>query len=169
MATEIERKFLVSGHSYRPLAYNSRRITQAYLSCSADATVRLRIIDNIAFITIKSRTSGCCRGEWEYQIPTSDANDIISACNLNDIISKTRYYINFDNHIWEIDEFHGRLNGLVVAEIELSSPNEQFALPQFIDREVTSDPRFFNSNLSTVSDINSLLCTNPNTSSADIQ
>ena len=157
MATEIERKFLVSGNAFRSMAYKTRSITQAYLSTSADATVRLRIIDDKAYLTVKSRTTGCSRGEWEYEIPTTDAIEMISECHISDIIKKTRYYINFENHIWEIDEFAGRLSGLVLAEIELSSPEESFSMPQFIDQEVTSDPRFYNSNLSTISDINTLL------------
>lgn len=149
MAQEIERKYLVTDDTYKAQAVGSRYIVQAYLSTSPDATVRLRVIDDQAFITIKSRTVGSSRGEWEYEIPAADAKEIIDHCNLSNIIAKTRYYVKIENHTWEIDEFEGRLQGLVLAEIELDFPDEQFTTPTFIGEEVTKDPRYYNSNLST--------------------
>lgn len=151
MAKEIERKFLVNDDSYKAMSTSSRHIVQAYLSTSPDATVRLRIIDNKAYLTVKSRNVGCCRGEWEYEIPVADARDMIECCKLQDIIEKTRHYINFDNHLWEIDEFADRFKGLIVAEIELYTPDESFTLPPFIGKEVTGDPRYYNSSLLTLS------------------
>jgi len=147
MAQEIERKYLVGNDSYKPMVVTSRHIVQAYLSTSPDATVRLRIIDTAAYITVKSRTHGCRRGEWEYEIPVEDAREMIERCNLSEIIEKTRHYVDFDGHTWEIDEFGGRLNGLIVAEIELQSADEHFTLPPFIGMEVTDDSRYYNSML----------------------
>lgn len=151
MAQEIERKYLVTNDSYKAQALGNRHIVQAYLSTSPDATVRLRVIDNQAFITIKSRTVGCTRGEWEYEIPVVDAMEMIDRCNISNIIAKTRYYVKIDNHTWEIDEFEGRLQGLVLAEIELTATDEQFTTPSFVGKEVTTDPRYYNSSLSTTS------------------
>lgn len=151
MAKEIERKYLVTDDSYKSMATHSHHIIQTYLSTSPDATVRLRIIDSRAFLTVKSRNKGCCRGEWEYEIPVSDAREMIDSCNIaNNTIEKTRYYIPFDNHTWEIDEFAGRLTGLTVAEIELSTPDAPYTLPPFIGTEVTDDPRYYNSVLTTL-------------------
>lgn len=150
MAKEIERKYLVTDDSYKLMATHSRHIIQTYLSTSPDATVRLRIIDSRAFLTVKSRNKGCCRGEWEYEIPVADARDMIERCNLAQLIEKTRYYIDLDNRTWEIDEFAGRLTGLTVAEIELPTPDATYTLPPFIGTEVTDDPRYYNSNLLTL-------------------
>lgn len=151
MAQEIERKYLVNTDSYKTMAVASRHIVQAYLSTSPDATVRLRIIDLKAYITVKSRTHGFRRGEWEYEIPVEDAREMIEQCNLSEVIEKTRYYVDFDGHTWEIDEFGGRLAGLVLAEIELRSPDEHFTIPPFIGLEVTGDSRYYNSVLTTLS------------------
>lgn len=151
MAQEIERKYLVCTDLYKTMAIDSRHIVQAYLSTSPDATVRLRIIDSKAYITVKSRTNGFRRGEWEYEIPVEDAREMIEQCNLSDVIEKTRYYVDFDGHTWEVDEFGGRLAGLVMAEIELQSSEEHFTLPPFIGSEVTGDSRYYNSVLTTLS------------------
>lgn len=148
MAQEIERKYLVNDRTYRNLAVRHKGILQAYLSTSPDATVRLRIIDDKAFLTVKSRNHGCERGEWEYEIPVADARDMIARCNLKEVIEKNRYYVLHDGHTWEIDEFSGRLEGLVLAEIELRSIDETFTLPSFIGKEVTGDSRYYNSFLS---------------------
>lgn len=147
MGKEIERKFLVTGSSYREDASYHKIIVQAYLSTSIDATVRLRIIDDKAYITVKSRNNGCSRGEWEYGIPVADARQMIEQCHLDDVIEKTRYYVVSGRHTWEVDEFAGRLAGLVVAEIELAGEDEKFLKPKFIGQEVTDDPRYYNSSL----------------------
>lgn len=143
MAKEIERKFLVTGEAYRTAASRSVRMTQAYLSTNPDATVRVRIAGDRAFLTVKGRNDGCVRDEWEYQIPVGDAREMIDRCAQSPVIDKTRH---IDGR-WEIDEYHGSLAGLVVAEIELSDNSEEIALPPYIGREVTGDTRYYNSSL----------------------
>lgn len=144
MPAEIERKFLLADDSWRPLVTSSSTITQTYLNPDPDATVRLRTAGSRAFITVKSRNSGAVRGEWEYEIPEGDAREMMSMCATTPVITKTRHRVGR----WEIDEYGGNLQGLVTAEIELSSPDEPIDLPSFIGREVTEDPRYFNSALS---------------------
>lgn len=151
MALEIERKFIVTDSSYKRLAKGDKHIVQAYLSTTPDATVRLRIIDDRAFITVKSRNAGCCRNEWEYGIPVADATEMITSCNIAEVIEKTRHYVEYAGRLWEIDEFAGRLDGLVVAEIELSHSDETFELPPFVGTEVTGDSRYYNSMLVSLS------------------
>lgn len=145
MPTEIERKFLLADDSWRPHVTKSVTIIQTYLSTNPDATVRLRVIDDRAFITVKSRNKGAARGEWEYEIPREDAIDMMDRCATSPIIDKTRHLVGR----WEIDEYHGALDSLVTAEIELTSPDERVTLPPFIGKEVTNDPRYYNSSLST--------------------
>ena len=146
MALEIERKFLVRGKDYRRLAASAVDMVQGYLSTSPYATVRVRIAGNKAFITVKSRTKGATRGEWEYRVPVEDARQMLSLCR--GVVSKTRYLVPAPPYAWEVDEFGGHLQGLTVAEIELPAENAPFALPHYIGREVTGDPRYYNSSLS---------------------
>lgn len=144
MALEIERKFLVSDDSWREAATERHTLRQAYISTNPDATLRIRIIDSEkAFLTIKSRNCGETRNEWEYEIPLSDAAEMFDKLPVNAGISKTRYIVG----PWEIDEFHGALEGLTVAEIELPTADMVVASPSFIGKEVTDDPRYFNSAL----------------------
>ena len=103
----------------------------------------------MAFLTVKSRTHGCERGEWEYPIPVSDAIEIMDACSCSAMISKTRYIVGR----WEVDEFHGRLSGLTVAEIELQNAEEHFEKPAFLGREVTGDIRYYNSALTSCEEL----------------
>ena len=147
MGQEIERKFLVTDGSYLAMAAESRHIVQAYLSTSPDATVRLRVLGDEAFITIKSRNNGCERGEWEYQVPLADVAEMLKACKIDQVIDKTRHYVDYHGNRWEIDQFHGRLDGLVVAEIEIPSADCHFDIPPFAGREVTGDVRYYNSSL----------------------
>lgn len=148
MSIEIERKFHVINSSYRSLAIAKIDISQAYLCTDPDATVRLRIFGEHASITIKGRSVGACRGEWEYQIPLQDALDMLTACCGNRKLEKTRYIVDAGNGLrWEIDEFHGRHEGLVIAEIELPAEDTSFDKPLFIGDEVTGDTRYYNSNL----------------------
>lgn len=142
MGKEIERKFLVVDNSFLECAESFEEICQGYLSTTPESTVRVRIKGNKAFITVKSKTIGITRGEWEYEIPVNEARELLSLCSGS--IEKTRYYCGR----WEIDIFHGKLSGLILAEIELNSENEAIKLPSFIDREVTNDKRYFNSVLS---------------------
>lgn len=146
MSLEIERKFLVNSTSYRTLAVKSFHIVQAYLSTDADATVRVRIKDDEAYITVKSRNSGAVRHEWEYPIPVGDARAMIEHCCGDRVLEKTRYLVpGADGYVWEVDEFGGRHQGLVVAEIELPSEDTPFGKPDFIAEEVTGDPAYYNS------------------------
>lgn len=143
MGKEIERKFLVVDKSYRQLACKRHRILQGYLSKKVDATVRVRIKDDEAFLTVKGRNVGPVRSEWEYPVPVADAMQMLDLCRRDGVIEKTRYRVGR----WEIDEFHGALEGLTLAEIELQAPDERVDLPDFIGREVTDDPRYYNSSL----------------------
>ena len=146
MGLEIERKFLVKNNTYLKYALSEIKIKQGYISRNIDSTVRVRIKDNSAFLTIKTKNHGSLRHEYEYAIPTTDALELISICN-GLIIDKTRYIVPFEGFIWEIDVFHGKLEGIVVAEIELSDTSQSFPLPPFIGEEVTGKPEYYNSNM----------------------
>lgn len=146
MGREIERKFLVKGGTdLRKLAGDSMNIVQGYMSVDPAATVRVRIVGEKGYLTIKGKTTGIERSEWEYEIPVTDAREMLCQCATREIavISKTRHRCGR----WEIDEYHGGLEGLVTAEIELSSPEEPIELPDWIEKEVSDDPRYFNSML----------------------
>ena len=147
MAKEIERKYLVTDTSYREAATEKRQIIQAYLNRDPKATVRVRVANDMAFLTIKGKNSGAVRDEWEYPIPLSDARAMIERCATGRIIEKTRYIVPFAGYLWEIDEFSGDLEGLTVAEIELPSADTEFQLPSFIGDEVTGNPQYYNSSL----------------------
>lgn len=145
MSVEIERKFLVINDDYKRMASASHRIVQGYLSTDPQATVRVRVLDNLAFVTIKSKTVGCSRGEWEYPVPVADAEEMLALCRSK--IEKTRWIVPFGGRTWEVDEFGGRLHGLILAEIELPSEDAPYDLPSFAGRDVTGDPQYYNSNL----------------------
>ncbi len=147
MAIETERKFLVKGR-FKHLAVKKIKIKQAYLSINPGRIIRLRIADNMGILTIKSNTSKglLSRNEWEFEIPLKDAGELIKIC-LPGIIDKTRYHIPAGRHIFEVDVFHGKNEGLVVAEIELSSESEEFERPEWLGEEVTGNPAYYNSNL----------------------
>lgn len=142
MAKEIERKFLVNKDLFIPNS-DGEKITQAYLSIRPESTVRIRIKANKAFITVKSKNIGAVRSEWEYEIPVSDATEILQQCDCLSKIEKTRYR----DGRWEIDVFEGRHKGLILAEIELETEDENFIKPRYIVREVTDDNQYYNSNL----------------------
>ncbi len=147
MAKEIERKFLVKGE-FRNLSGKKVNIIQAYLSTDPERIVRLRIAGDRAFLTLKSFATGkkISRNEWEIEIPVKMAEEIIDIC-VPGRVNKTRYYIPFGIHVFEVDEFHGKNEGLVVAEIELSDENEVFEKPEWLGEEVTGRPEYQNSNL----------------------
>ena len=147
MGKEIERKFLVSDKSFESMAVSSTEIRQAYLSVSPDATVRIRIAGDNAWLTVKSRNHGAVRGEWEYAVPASEAREMMDAC-CGCTVSKRRYIVPYCGRKWEVDVFSGHLAGLIVAEIELPREDEAIALPPFAGREVTGDARYYNSCLS---------------------
>ncbi len=142
MGKEIERKFLVRDGWRQALTGPATEMAQAYLSVDPRATVRLRIAGPRAFLTVKGLNDGPSRDEWEYEIPVADAAEMMERCG-QCRLSKTRYRAGR----WEIDAFHGPLEGLVVAEIELTGPDEAVELPAWIEREVTGDPRYYNSSL----------------------
>ncbi|TVQ28817.1 MAG: CYTH domain-containing protein [Wenzhouxiangella sp.] len=146
MATEIERKFLVKGDEYREQA-QGRRYRQAYLSTDKERVVRVRVVDQEAWLTIKGRTRGVSRAEFEYPIPVEDAIDMLENLCQQPVIDKTRYRLPLGDHVWEIDEFHGVNDGLVVAEIELEDEDQPFEKPDWLGDEVSGDPRYFNANL----------------------
>jgi adenylate cyclase len=147
MAKEIERKFLVHQRKWSDLGAG-QPIRQGYLSATKQSSVRVRTYGDKAYVTIKGHTSDNTRDEYEYEIPPADANEILSLCE-NPPIEKTRYRIVFKGHTFEVDEYAGANRGLTVAEVELKDAREQVELPDWIDREVSGDPRYFNSNLST--------------------
>lgn len=149
MHIEIERKYLVVGE-FKHLAYQQKRITQAYLVSSPERTVRIRISDETAFITIKGRSlsnKGMSRMEWEKEIPYSEAKELLNLC-LPGAIDKTRYLVKLGNHTVEVDEFYGDNQGLLMAEIELQHEDEQVKLPEWLGLEVTNDRRYYNGYLS---------------------
>lgn len=143
---EIERKFLVTGDGYKQQASSQSRVVQGYISSARGRTVRVRIRDGRGYLTIKgaSNASGTTRYEWERELPLKEAEELMRLCEPG-IIDKVRYLVPCGGHTFEVDEFHGCNEGLVVAEVELSSPTEQFCKPAFVGREVTGDRRFYNS------------------------
>ena len=146
MAKEIERKFLVQPRKWSDLG-KGFDIRQGYLSVSKQSSVRVRTFGDSAYVTIKGATKGITRDEFEYEIPVADAIEILGLCE-NPPIEKIRYRIVFKGHTWEIDDYAGANRGLTVAEVELKDPKEQVELPDWIDREISGDSRYFNSNLS---------------------
>ena len=147
MAQEIERKFLLRG-AFRHLATQVTRITQGYLSSVPERTVRVRIRGDKGCLTIKGAgsASGMSRYEWEQEISLRDAEELLKLCERG-VIDKTRYLIPAGRHTFEIDEFHGANEGLVMAEIELDSEDEDFPRPEWLGEEVTGDSRYYNSAL----------------------
>lgn len=147
MGQEIERKFLVRGE-YKSQAYASSRIVQGYICSARGRTVRVRIRDTKGYLTIKgaSDAAGMSRYEWEREIPLAEAEELMKLCEPG-VIDKTRYLVRSGRHVFEVDEFYGDNQGLVVAEVELASETEPFEKPIFIGREVTGDVRYYNSQL----------------------
>ncbi len=146
MATEIERKFLITGDAWRGRGTSSV-FRQGYLSTVKERTVRVRTIDDKGFLTVKGITVGATRSEYEYTIPVTDADEMLNDLCEKPIIEKYRYKIPLGGVTWEVDEFLGVNDGLIVAEVELQSEDQYFPKPDWIGEEVTDDPRYFNSNL----------------------
>ena len=147
MAKEIERKFLVNP-SNLPAGQNGDEYMQGYLSITDTGITRIRVIGEQGFLTIKSKTIGITRDEYEYEIPFKDAVRLIKLSQ-GEVIHKTRTKIVFDGKKWEIDEFHGKNKGLWLAEIELVDSKESFSKPEWVLDDVSNDKKYFNSNLST--------------------
>jgi CYTH domain-containing protein len=146
MAKEIERKFLVKGDAWKRAA-KGIEYRQGYLSSVKERVVRVRTIENKGFLTIKGVTKGVSRTEFEYEISVADANIMLDEICEKPLIEKKRYKISFGGLVFEVDEFFGENEGLVVAEVELKDEKQKVDLPDWIDAEVSGDPRYFNSNL----------------------
>ncbi len=147
MGVEIERKFLVVGDSWRADVRSATSIAQGYLSEGDGATVRVRVRGDQAFLTIKGRTEGITRSEYEYEIPVSEAKAMLAELAQGPVIEKTRHIVEVAGRMWELDVFAGDNEGLVMAELELSSADEQYPLPSWAGAEVSDDPRYYNVNL----------------------
>jgi CYTH domain-containing protein len=145
---EIERKFLVKGDGYKQLAFDSSRIKQGYICSERGRTVRVRIRDSRGYLTIKgpSENGGLSRYEFEKEITLDEATQLMALCEPG-IIDKRRYLVKSGSHIFEVDEFYGENEGLVMAEVELGSEDESYEKPDFIGEEVTGDRRYYNSQL----------------------
>jgi adenylate cyclase len=146
MAVEIERKFLVRNESFK-LFSKGILYRQGYLNRDKHRTVRVRVAGELAFITIKGITNGMERLEFEYPIPVNDAFEMLETICLKPLIEKLRYNIMTDGHLWEVDEFIGDNGGLIIAEVELKSTEEEVIIPDWVGEEVTGDLKYYNSNL----------------------
>ncbi len=146
MGKEIEKKFLVTSDQWRQLAEGTV-YRQGYLSVVKERVVRVRTIGDTGYLTIKGITVGATRLEYEYEISVSDSNEMLDQLCQKPIIEKKRYKVEFGGLTWEIDEFFGDNDGLIVAEVELEDENQAIDKPEWVGEEVTSDPRYFNSNL----------------------
>ena len=144
MATEIEKKFRVKEGSWRKA--KGTRYRQGYLNSAKERVVRVRTINDKGYLTIKGLTVGATRLEFEYEIPRRDAEQLLDICE-KPLIEKTRFTVVQEGFVWEIDEFFGENQGLIVAEVELESEDQEFPRPAWVGEEVTGDPRYFNSNL----------------------
>lgn len=146
---EIERKFLVISNDFKKEAHKRTRIVQGFLNTHPERTVRIRIKGEHGYLTIKGKSnqSGLSRFEWEKEIPLAEAEELFPLCEPG-IIDKIRFEVKVGNHTFEIDEFRGENEGLVIAEVELESENEAFESPDWLGEEVTAEDRYYNSNLS---------------------
>jgi len=149
MAIEIERKFLVDLNKWKSFSKPSGDFyRQGYIVTNPEKTIRVRLTEKTAFLTIKGISEGASRAEFEYEIPTEDAQELLDSFAISNI-EKRRYTLEFEHKIWEVDEFLGENEGLIVAEIELNDENEAFVKPDWIVEEVTGQKKYYNSQLST--------------------
>ena len=146
MATEIERKYLVTGDTWRKNASRTR-YRQGYLCADTERTVRIRLAGQTAWLTVKGKTKGAARAEFEYSIPLSDAGYMLEKLCVNSLIEKYRYTLTYRDLTWVIDEFMGDNSGLIIAEVELDSEDQKFDKPEWVGREVTGDVKYYNANL----------------------
>ena len=146
MALEIERKFLVKGDGWRK-AGSGVPYCQGYFAGPNKCTIRVRIAGNHGYLTIKGKTAGAVRQEYEYEIPLNEAREMLEKFCEPPLIEKTRYKIPHANLVWEVDEFAAENAGLIIAEVELSDENQEIELPEWIGKEVTGDPKYFNASL----------------------
>ena len=145
MALEIERKFLVKEGAWRN--EKGTKYRQGYLNSAKERTVRVRIIDGKGYLTIKGISRGAVREEYEYDIPMAEAEAMLNNLCEKPLIEKLRYKIKFQGLVWEVDEFFGENQGLIVAEVELESEDQTVNIPEWVGEEVTGDPKYFNANL----------------------
>jgi len=150
MSLEIERKFLVKNTSYQEVSFKKQYIQQGFLNSHKERVVRVRIIDEKGFLTIKGKSTdnGLSRYEWEREISLNEAEELMKLCEPEGIIEKMRYYHSVDHHLFEIDKFLGQNEGLLIAEVELNHPDEAFPRPEYLGEEVTGIEQYYNSNLS---------------------
>ena len=147
MAIEIEHKFLIKNDAWKNGISKSSEYKQGYLVSDSKRSIRIRISSNKAWLNIKSTTIGTHRQEYEYEIPLAEGIEILDSLCEKPLIEKTRHFVPFEQHLWEIDVFTGDNEGLIVAEIELSKTGEPFKIPDWVDKEVTHDLRYYNNNL----------------------
>jgi adenylate cyclase len=147
MAIEVEHKFLLANEDWRQEIDHSEIFRQGYLSSQPTSSIRVRICEQKAWLNIKSATIGTHRLEYEYEIPVSDAEEILTHLCKKPLIEKVRHYVHQGNELWEIDEFEGANRGLIVAEIELDEIGRHFDKPRWVGEEVTHDLRYYNNNL----------------------
>lgn len=146
---EIERKFKVTDTSFKEMASSRVRMVQGFLNTDPERTVRVRLLDDTGLITIKGKTfaRGTSRKEWEFRISSDEAKELLEICEPG-LIEKTRYRVSVGNHIFEVDEFEGKNQGLLIAEIELQATAESFEVPSWLGEEVTGQEKYYNSQLS---------------------
>ena len=147
MGLEIERKFLVVNEKWKANVESRSRLVQGYLSTEKNATIRVRVADDRAILNIKGKTTGIRRNEYEYEIPFHDAMELLENNTQGRTIDKERYRVRCGKHIWDLDVFHGDNEGLVLAEVELETEDEDFELPDWAGLEVSSDVKYYNANL----------------------
>ena len=149
MGVEIERKFLVKNDDFKSEAKRIHKIRQGYLNSDKNRAVRVRVADDVGYLTIKgkSNASGTSRFEWEKEISVTEAEQLLLLCEPS-LLEKNRYIIEHGNHTFEVDVFFGANNGLIIAEVELQDENESFSRPDWLGKEVTGDPKFYNVALS---------------------
>lgn len=144
MATEIERKFLVVSDDWRENIQYSKHYIQGYFATDRACSIRIRMCDDKANLNIKSATLGITRSEYDYPIPADEAREMLQTLCKKPLLEKTRYFVKENNHLWEVDVFSGDNEGLVVAELELESRDQELRLPDWIGEEVSDDPRYYN-------------------------
>ncbi|MBT5926910.1 MAG: CYTH domain-containing protein [Verrucomicrobia bacterium] len=147
MGTEIERKFLVDPNGSWRLSEKKRVCQQGYISTKAACSMRVRLMGDRGFLTMKTKREGIQRDEFEYEIPVQDAEYMLSHYCDPSIVQKTRHYLHFEGMLWEIDVFEGNNAGLILAEVELESVDQEISLPDWVTKEVSGDHRYFNAML----------------------
>lgn len=146
MACEIEHKYLVVNNIFKSMAESSEEIIQGYIDRTPQHVVRVRRYGHRCFLTVKGKNKGDARAEYEYEIPVDDFQGLLSLCS-GKILRKRRWKVPYEGNIWEVDEYFGELEGLIVAEIELPSSDSHYKLPPFVGENVTENPSYYNSNL----------------------